>query len=818
MFTTDPNRRSKRRAAADAPPAAHKPAHRLSRADRRQIRAAIAKANRSAENGMSAQDTIPYQWMWPDGICRTGDKHYTKCIQFQDINYQLCQNDDKNAIFEAWCDFLNYFDHSVQFQLCFVNLAVDADSFAESVTIPPQGDDYDTLRAEFTAMLQSQLAKGNNGLQKSKYLAFGIDADSYRAAKTRLERIETDLLNNFKRMGVMAAPMDGTARLRQMHSVFHIDERQPFQFKWDWLAPSGLTTKDFIAPSSFEFRTGRYFRMGKTYGAASFINILAPEISDRMLPRLLDLDSNLIVSMHVRPIDQAQAIKTVKRKITDIDQAKIEEQKKAVRAGYDMDIIPSDLATYGDDAKHLLRELQNRNEKMFMVTLLVVNTGDTLRKLENNIMQTRALAQQSNCPLVRLDFQQEAGLVSALPLGMNRVEIERGLTTPSVAIFVPFTTQELCQFGGEALYYGVNALSNNIILADRKLLKSPSGVILGTPGSGKSFGTKQEIENAFLVTTDDILINDPEGEYTPLVLRLHGEVVKISPASQQHINPLDMNLNYSDGDDPLSFKADFVLSLCELIVGGRDGLDPIEKTVIDRAVRIIYRPYLADPRPETVPILQDLYDALRAMPEPQARRVAAALELYVTGSLNVFNHRTDVDVQNRIICYDTKDLGKQLKKLGMLIVQDQVWLRITQNRAARKTTRYYIDEMHLLLKDEQTANYMVEIWKRGRKWGNIATGITQNVKDLLASREIESIFENSDFILMLAQAAGDREILAKQLNISPYQLSYVTHSNEGEGLLFYGSTILPFVNRFPRDTELYRLMTTKLTEAAHDGA
>ena len=784
----------------------------LSRADRKQIEAAIARANRTDRKEKSAQDSIPYERMWPDGICRVAGSHYTKTIQFQDINYQLSQNEDKTAIFEGWCDFLNYFDSSIQFQLSFLNLAASEETFARAINIPLQGDDFDSIRVEYMTMLQNQLAKGNNGLIKTKYLTFGIDADSLKAAKPRLERIETDILNNFKRLGVAAETLDGKARLAQLHGIFHMDEQVPFRFEWEWLAPSGLSTKDFIAPSGFEFRTGKQFRMGNKYGAVSFLQILAPELNDRMLADFLDMESSLIVSLHIQSVDQIKAIKTVKRKVTDLDRSKIEEQKKAVRAGYDMDIIPSDLATYGAEAKKLLQDLQSRNERMFLVTFLVLNTADNPRQLDNNVFQASSIAQKYNCQLTRLDFQQEEGLMSALPLGLNQIEIQRGLTTSSTAIFVPFTTQELFQNGKEALYYGINALSNNLIMVDRKLLKNPNGLILGTPGSGKSFSAKREIANCFLLTNDDIIICDPEAEYAPLVERLHGQVIKISPTSTNYINPMDLNLDYSDDESPLSLKSDFILSLCELIVGGKEGLQPVQKTIIDRCVRLVYQTYLNDPRPENMPILEDLYNLLRAQEEKEAQYIATALEIYVTGSLNVFNHQSNVDINNRIVCYDIKELGKQLKKIGMLVVQDQVWNRVTINRAAHKSTRYYIDEMHLLLKEEQTAAYTVEIWKRFRKWGGIPTGITQNVKDLLSSREVENIFENSDFVYMLNQAGGDRQILAKQLGISPHQLSYVTHSSEGEGLLFYGSTILPFVDHFPKNTELYRIMTTKPQE------
>jgi len=784
----------------------------LTRAEKKQIEAAIARAKNQDNKKKSAQDSIPFERMYQDGVCRVKPGYFTKTIQFQDINYQLNQNEDKTAIFEGWCDFLNYFDSSVKFQLSFMNMAANKDTYGQNIVIAPQGDDFDNIRTEYTNMLRSQLARGNNGLIKTKYLTFGIEAANIKAAKPRLDRIETDLLNNFKRLGVSAESLNGKQRLALMHSMFHIDEHTDFNFEWDWLAPSGLSVKDFIAPSSFEFRNGREFGVGKKLGAVSFLQILAPELNDRMLADFLDMESSLIVTMHVQSVDQVKAIKTVKRKITDLQKMTIEEQKKAVRSGYDMDIIPSDLATYGNEAKKILQDLQSRNERMFLMTFLVLNTANSKQQLGNNVFQASSIAQKYNCQLTRLDFQQEEGLMSSLPLGLNQIEIQRGLTTSSVAIFVPFTTQELFQNGKEALYCGINALSNNLIMVDRKLLKNPNGLILGTPGSGKSFSAKREIANVFLVTDDDIIICDPEAEYGPLVERLHGQVIRISPTSTHYINPMDLNLNYSDEENPLSLKSDFILSLCELIVGGKEGLQPVEKTVIDRCVRLVYRDYLADPKPENMPILEDLYNALLKQEEKEAQYIATALEIYVTGSLNVFNHRTNVDIQSRIVSYDIKELGKQLKKIGMLIVQDQVWNRVTINREARKSTRYYIDEMHLLLKEEQTAAYSVEIWKRFRKWGGIPTGITQNVKDLLSSREVENIFENSDYIYMLNQASGDRQILAKQLNISPHQLSYVTHSGEGEGLLFYGSVILPFVDRFPKDTELYGIMTTKLSD------
>ena len=781
---------------------------RVKKPERRKSQKPVSKKN---EKKISAQKTIAYKEMARDGICRVKDRCYSKTIRFSDINYQLAQNEDKNAIFENWCDSLNYFDSSIHFQLSFINHKSSMKEFENVIRIRPANDDFDEIRMEYAQMLRHQLAKGNNGLVKSKYITFSIEADNIREAKPKLERIESDILNNFKILGVPAVTLNGAERLQILYETFNPDETMDFRFDYDSMLRTGLTTKDYVAPTSFVFRDGKTFQMGNTIGAVSFLQILAPELTDKMLAEFLDMDKNLIVNLHIQSVDQLKAIKLVKSKVTDINRMKIEEQKKAVRSGYDMDIIPSDLNTYGGEAKRLLEDLQSRNERMFLVTVLFLNTARTKQELDNAVLQTAGIAQKYNCMLRRLDYQQEEGLMSSVPLGVNHIPIRRALTTTSTAIFVPFTTQELFM-EGESLYYGLNALSNNMIMVDRKKLKNPNGLILGTPGSGKSFAAKREITNAFFVTQDDIIIGDPEGEYYPLVHALGGQVIHISPTSRDYINPMDINMDYSEDDNPLGVKSDFVLSLCELIMGSRNGIEAEEKSVIDRCLPLVYQKYFSDPRPENMPVLGDLYDCLRKQKEPQAQRIATALEIYVNGSLKVFNHQTNVELNNRIVCFDIKDLGKQLKKLGMLIVQDQVWNRVTVNRGSRKSTRYYIDEFHLLLKEEQTAAYSVEIWKRFRKWGGIPTGITQNIKDLLASREIENIFENSDFILMLNQAAGDRQILAKQLNISPYQLSYVTNSGEGEGLLFYGSTIIPFKDKFDKSLKLYSLMTTKPEE------
>lgn len=765
------------------------------------------------EKKETVQDTIPYKRMLKDGICQIEKNKFNKTIRFLDINYRLMEEMDQESIFSEFSSFLNFFNSSVEVEFSYINSIGENEEISRLIDIKENMDDFNEIRNEYRQMLLSQSSKGNNGLSKSMYLTFTIEAEDLKQAKSRLERIEMDVLNNFKQMGVKAYVLDGEERLKTIHDILNPNDKLVFSF--EDLKYSGLTTKEYIVPPSFNFSKPTYFKTGEVFAEVNFLQLLASDIKDEMLSEFLEMEENMIVTFHIKAIDQMEAIKNVKRKITDLDKMKLEENKKAIRSGYDIDILPSDLVTYGAEAKNLLSELQNHDEKMFLVTILFMNTNKSKGKLDNTVFALKSIANRHNCSLKNLNYRQEQGLVASLPLGINEVEIERGLTTSAAAIFIPFTTEELF-IKGESLYYGLNALSRNIIMADRKKLKNPNGLILGTPGSGKSFAAKREITNAFLITDDDIIIADPEAEYAPLVEALKGQVIKISPISKDYVNPLDINIDYADEDNPLSLKSDFILSLFELVVGEKK-LSAEEISVIDRCLPILYKAYFENPVPENMPILEDLYNLLQKQEETVGKKLAVEMEIYVKGSLNVFNHRTNVDTNNRVVCYDIKELGKQLKKIGMLMVQDQVWNRVTINRASKKATRYYVDEFHLLLKEPQTANYSIEIWKRFRKWGGMPTGLTQNIKDLLASPEIENIFDNTDFILMLNQAPGDRGILAKKLNISEHQLSYVTNSNEGEGLVFYGNTIVPFIDQFPKNTKLYSLITTKPEEVRKAG-
>lgn len=754
----------------------------------------------------SAQQTIPYKEMLKDGICKMREGYYTKTLSYEDINYAVASSDDQSTIFDGYCGFLNYFDSALPFQLSFINHRSRPEN-RYSMNISPQDDDFNSIRGEFTAMLENQIAKSNNGIVRSKYITFGIQADGIATARPRLERIEADIVGNFKKLGVQSATLSGRERLEVLHSQLHPGGREPFRFSWDMIPKTGMGTKDFIAPTSFDFRQSRAFRVGTTWGAALYMQIMASELSDKLLAELLEVDAEMTITLHIQTVDQTKAVKTVKAKLSDIDRMKMDEQKKAARAGYDIDILPPDLLTYSKDAAALLADLQSRNERMFLLTFLVVNTAPTRQQLENDIFTASGITQKYNCFLKRLDFQQEQGFMSSLPLGWNGIEIQRGMTTSSTAIFVPFMTQEL-RMDGQALYYGMNALSHNVIMADRKKLKSANGLYLGSTGSGKSFAAKRELINVFLATKDRIIVVDPMGEYAPLVRRLGGEVIEISPNSPHHINPMDLKLNLAGEDSPLSMKADFLLSLCELIIGGKEGLQPIEKTVIDRCVRLVYRELALGIGDGKMPLLQDLYETLCQQPEPEARRIATALELYCTGSLNMFNHPTTVQTDSRITCIVLKSMGENLRKIAMHITNELVTQAVDENFLRSLATWCYYDEFHILLQDALSASYFVRVWKMLRKKGCVPSALTQNVKDLLASREIENILENSDFMILLSQAQGDRAILAKQLGISEHQLSYIAHSNSGEGLLFFGNTTIPFVDRFPRG-EIYNLLTTR---------
>lgn len=768
----------------------------------------------------STQETLNYKKMYPNGVCNISGNIYNKMIRFSDISYQLSQDEMKQRIFAQYSTLLNSFDNTIEIQECFINYRmnnkVNEVEVLEYSKLNSDVEDFELIRDEYFSFLEEQRKKGSNGIVRNKYFLVSIKDDSYENAVRRLENVVSTVKDNFKTMGVATEELNGIERLSIINyllngnSVHYIDLED---LTIEQL--SSGTTKDLIAPKNISFnKWNDEFKVNRKYGTTLHLHIDATELSDRILADFLDLDLEMLVSMHIRVLGRNQSVKMLKSKATDLNSIKIEEQKKAVRAGYDMDILPTDLNMNVDEVKKTLKDIQRENEKYFYLTFTITVFEKTRKELENAVFRLNNTAQKQNCTLTKMILQQEKALISALPLGenLNETELERGLTTSSTAIFVPFTTQELYQEEKEPVYYGLNALSNNMIQVSRKALKNPNGLFLGTPGVGKSFAAKREIIDTFTRTTDDILVSDPEGEYTPFIKRLGGQVIRLAVDSNDYINPLDISLDYGEGGNPIAFKSDFIINLMEMVAGGKDGLTPKEKTLIDKSVRLIYRKFVEKPIAENIPILEDLYDALISSKKEEGQELADALEMYVHGSLNVFNHRTTVNTSNRLVSFNIQELGSNLKDLGMLILQDHVWNKVTVNRNKSKRTWYYMDEFHKLLADERTSNYSVEFWKRFRKWGGIPSGITQNVKDLLASPRIETIIDNTDFVYLLNQATSDRKILQQKLGISDYQANYVTNSIEGEGLIVYSGVILPFKDKFPKDNSLYPVMTTKPEE------
>ena len=776
------------------------------------LKGMLAGKGKKQAKPTTAQKTITFEKMYQDGICQVTPTYFTKMVEFYDINYDLLEIEDQGDILEEYSKFINYFDPSIKFQLFLFNRQVSEQVLADQFDIPLQNDEFDDIREEYTQMLKHQSAKGNNGIIKSKYLIFGVESSGFKEARSKLNNIEKDVIRNLNNIGTNARGLDGKERLRVLHEYFNQGTMEPFRFSFKELSESGKSVKDYIAPPGFDFRYPNRFQSGNMYGSVFYLDIIAPRFNDELLKKLLDIDDNLTVTMHMQTMDPVKAIKMLKGALTNIQKMKIEEQKKAVRSGYDMDILPTDIITYEKDTLELLEDLNTSNQKIIKMTFLITCYGRTKRKLENITQRVSGIIQQANCNLRCLQYLQEQGLMASAPIGCNHTGIERDLTTKSTAVLVPFCTQELFM-PAPAIYYGLNALSNNMIMADRKRLRTPNGVILGTPGSGKSFSAKREILSCFLMTRDDIIVCDPEGEYFPLVQALKGQVVRLATSSKDYLNPMDIQLSHKGDKEALKLKSDFIITLCDLIAGGKEGLENDEKGIIDECIRHIYDDYFANPIPENMPILEDLYNALLKHRNKKAERIANSLVLYVHGSQNYFNHRTNIDSKNRIMCFDIRDLGNQLKELGMLIVQDAVWNRVSQNRERKVATRYYCDEFHLLLKERQTAIYSVEIWKRFRKWGGIPTGLTQNVGDFLKSEEIEGILGNSDFVYLLNQNAKDQAILADKLGLSEKQLAHVTNSEPGSGLILFDNVVIPFVDKYPTDTKTYAIMNTKPEES-----
>lgn len=799
----------------------------------KELNELTGRYKKSSKN-KSAQDTIPYRAAYKSGIIQLSEEQWSKTIEFFDTSYSIASVNDKNKIFDTWCNLLNAFDSSIHVQMSYINLNMDKSKYMENIDMDPAADGFDDIREEYSMYLKSQLEKSNNGILKMRYMTICVVAEDYDKAKNQLNKLCSLTINNFIKIGVMAKELNGVERLNLLWNVNHPDVNQmKWKFDWSHLAKTGNTTKDIIAPSSYDFKDSlrldakNYFKIGRHLGSCSTVEILTGDYPDTVLQELLNIDGNMIVTMHIESIDQQKSIKFVKRQLSDINARKIDEQKKAARGGYDLDILPPELKILSEDFEEVFRQVSKEGARLFKVTFIICQFARTKKEIDNTYTDIKSLLQQFNCNANKLSFRQEQAFVSSLPLGINQIDIQRGLLTSELAIFLPFNTRELFQTGEingipvKPIYYGLNVLSNKMIMADRTSLKNPNGIILGVPGSGKTFAGKREMLNAFFISTDDILILDPEAEYKSLVKHLNGQVIELSLNSPYHINPMDIILDLDNSEDaeydPISEKCSFISSLLETMLGGKRGLSPKEISIIDTCTRRVYVTYLNDPIPENIPRLQDLYEELKNNEYDEGRELAVAMEMYVTGSYSLFNNYTNVNIDNRIVCYVIKGLSGRLKDMGMLIIQNAIWDRVTINRGLKKKTRLYIDEFHLLLKNPQTASYSVEMWKRFRKWGGVPTGLTQNVTDFLKSKDVEGIFGNSEFVLLLSQNPNDADILAEYFQISSEQINYCKDVPSGHGLIIFGNNcILPFKDDFPRNTKMYSLLTSKLEEVVEE--
>lgn len=790
---------------------------------KKELEKAVAKAKIKGELPESAQDTISYKKPYEDGIFESADGYYTMTIAFEDITYQLLDNDPKNILFERWCNLLNYFDPDVHFQFNYGNMELNKEEYAKDFAILEHEDKFNRVRKEYSGMLLSQLSKGTNNLRKERYLTFGINATDYKSAKLKLTKISKQIERFLRRLNCRNRVLLGYERLELLFRIFHPATKDKLLWNFDMPVNTGLSSKDFIAPSSFSFKYGpnlnatKYFRVGDRVGAVNVVKVFASDMEDRIIADLLNVDSNVWISIHADSLDRKKALQLATSNLTDIQGMIMKDQKDAVKSGYDMDLLPPELQSYKAAGDKLYQDLQRKDEQLFNTTITIVQTAPTRAELENNIFELNGVLSSYQCRLERLDYRQEQGYMSALPLGNNEICVNRIFTTTDMAIFIPFTTKELYNSSGQ--YYGMNSLSNNVIMVDRKKLVNPNALIFGMPGFGKTFFVKREILDMFLKTDDDRLIIDPEGEYKYLVRMLQGQVVRISLSSDVYINPMEINLNArneEDNDyDPIAAKCNFITSMCELILGNNAVLGKKELAVIDEACKNVYYRFSRDPVPEKMPIIEDLYNELRSLEGEKGiigRDLSIALSRYTTGTLSYFNHRSNVDINARLVCFDLKEMDSNQRDLTMLIVQDLIWSRVAENREKKKSTWVDIDEFHLLLRSPTTAAYSVEIWKRFRKWGGIPTGLTQNIKDLFRSPEIQNILDTTNFIAMLNQSGDDAKLLAEHLDLSEEEENYIKSGEPGKGLLWVESSKVPFEDDFPKNTMCYKVMTTRPDE------
>ena len=799
------------------------------------------KKNKNGQNSKktvkipkTVQQSIPYYAVYPEEeLIEITPGRFTRAYELQDINYQIAKPQEQEDMFLKYGEFLNAFDSSVNIQLVINNQSIDREYFEAETLLKYKDDHLDELREEMNTMLKKKIREGQNNLVKGKYLIVSMQARNLDEALTSMNRLESELITNVKKIGGSnARPLSVVERLSQLHDIYNPQDVGKFGnkvcedvkriegFDFKHMQRMGLTTKDCIAPPRLEFRSS-FGMIGETYFESLYLDKLPTSLTDNVLAELTNTEFKMLTSLNIYPVPMERAQKLVKAQIVNINANVLERQKKASNSYVDPSLLISpELQEAQEEANILLHSLSSQNQKMYMVTLVITHFANNREELETNSDTIKSTARRLLCSMKPLLGQQENGLNASLPLCNSKIEIKRTLTTDSTTVFMPFVNQELNDRNG-GIYYGNNAVSRNLIMFNRRNSKNGNGFILGTPGSGKSMSAKQEMLSVLLSSDDEVIVIDPEGEYYPMAEMLGGEVIRIASGSDVHINPLDMDQNYAgqEGDDPISLKSDYLISIFDVILGGRYDLTPGQRSVIDRCTRNIYKKYVESYDPHTgkynsqyVPTLCDLYEELLQQPGYEAASLAEGLEIFAVGSSNLFAHKTNVSFHNRFVVFDIKEVGASIKTLALLVVLDNVWNRIVAGRAKGTHVWFYIDEIYLLFKSESSAEFLRTLYKRARKYGGIPTGLTQNVADLLENDIARTMISNSEFIQMLNQAPLDRKDLAILLNISPTQLSFITNSAPGEGLIYTGASIIPFKNTLPKDTKMYEAMTTKLEE------
>lgn len=748
----------------------------------------------------SVQQAIPIQAIWQDGIFQVGRNKFSKTFKFTDINYAVAGREDKETMFLEYSELLNSFDSGAITKITINNRRLNKQDFEKTILIPMREDGLDLYRKEYNDILLEK-ATGANSIIQEKYVTVSVFKKNIEEARNYFTRVGTELISHFAHLGSKCVEMNAEDKLRALHDFYRTGEETGFHFDLSETMKKGHSFKDFICPDSLEFEKD-HFKMGTRFGRVLFLREYASYIKDSMIAELTDINHNLMMSIDVIPIPTDEAVREVENRLLGVETNITNWQRRQNANNNFSAVVPYDMEQQRKESKEFLNDLTSRDQRMMFATVTLVHTADSLEQLDEDTETLLTATRKHLCQFAVLKYQQMDGLNTALPIGHRKINSLRTLTTESLAVLMPFRVQEIMDEGG--IYCGENAISHNLIMCNKAKLLNPNSFLLGVPGSGKSFAAKMLIVFLALATGDDILICDPEREYASLIEAMGGEVIRIAAGSKDNINAMDMVDGYGDGRNPVIDKSEFVLSLFEQL--DSKGINAKEKSIIDRCTDAVYEDYKNG---GSVPTLCTLREKLLEQSEKEAQDLALSLELFTSGSLDAFAHESNVDVNNRMIVYDIMDLGKQLKTMGLLVITDAMLNRVTENWKKGKRTHIFLDEFHVVFENEYSGAFFNSAWRRFRKRNAFPNAITQNVEYLLDSVLASSMLSNSEYIVMLNQAASDRQKLAELLNISNEQMSYITNADAGCGLIKYGSSLVPFINKFPKNTRLYKLMTTK---------